>query len=426
MKRILYTLVAIFIGCIISCTPDKDEVLEMGLVDMDHIKDIKLRTSHYQLLANGKAQLEFNPLLTTKDGFTVQDSRVDHSQIEYYTSTGETLPKVFSTSDKSLIGKEINVHAKIKGADLSSNTVTFTISDPSVSDTYTEITIPVIFHLIQSNQDIAGYGGEIPMERIHLLIDKINNTFSGNVSTNAMGVDTKIRFKAAVYDPYKNKLQEPGINRIYVEKVTDAAKDQYKTFIKDQKALWPYDKYLNVWLISDRENEYDKFFYTISRTCIPRYIATEADPAKIPEGLTLSSLPENWTPVPNEVGILYKLQSIQTMVRSFGEKNENELVNGFGYYLGLLPTWGASSSAKPQDYCSDTHKYYGNDNEGYNKNQTAYKLVGDCFFLAENIMDDPVGVHRSVSQQQAQRMRWILNNSPERSAWKSDYAFTGR
>ena len=426
MKRILYTLVAIFIGCIISCTPDKDEVLEMGLVDMDHIKDIKLRTSHYQLLANGKAQLEFNPLLTTKDGFTVQDSRVDHSQIEYYTSTGETLPKVFSTSDKSLIGKEINVHAKIKGADLTSNTVTFTISDPSVSDTYTEITIPVIFHLIQSNQDIAGYGGEIPMERIHLLIDKINNTFSGNVSTNAMGVDTKIRFKAAVYDPYKNKLQEPGINRIYVEKVTDAAKDQYKTFIKDQKALWPYDKYLNEWLSSDRENEYDKFFYTISRTCIPRYIATEADPAKIPEGLTLSSLPENWTPVPNEVGILYKLQSIQTMVRSFGEKNENELVNGFGYYLGLLPTWGASSSAKPQDYCSDTHKYYGNDNEGYNKNQTAYKLVGDCFFLAENIMDDPVGVHRSVSQQQAQRMRWILNNSPERSAWKSDYAFTGR
>ena len=426
MKRILYTLVVIFIGCIISCTPDKDEVLEMGLVDMDHIKDIKLRTSHYQLLANGKAQLEFNPLLTTKDGFTVQDSRIDHSQIEYYTSTGETLPKVFSTSDKSLIGEKINVHAQIKGVDLTSNTVTFTISDPSVSDTYTEITIPVIFHLIQSNQDIAGYGGEIPMERIHLLIDKINNTFSGNVSTNAMGVDTKIRFKAAVYDPYGNKLQEPGINRIYVEKVTDAAKDQYKTFIKDQKALWPYDKYLNVWLISDRENEYDKFFYTISRTCIPRYIATETDPAKIPEGLTLSSLPENWTPVPNEVGILYKLQSIQTMVRSFGEKNENELVNGFGYYLGLLPTWGASSSAKPQDYCSDTHKYYGNDNEGYNKNQTAYKLVGDCFFLAENIMDDPVGVHRSVSQQQAQRMRWILNNSPERSAWKSDYAFTGR
>ena len=48
MKRILYTLAAIFIGCILSCTPDKDEVLEMGPVDMDHIKEIKLRTSTRQ------------------------------------------------------------------------------------------------------------------------------------------------------------------------------------------------------------------------------------------------------------------------------------------------------------------------------------------------------------------------------------------
>ena len=326
MKRILYTLAAIFIGCILSCTPDKDEVLEMGPVDMDHIKEIKLRTSHYQILADGKAQLEFKPLLTTEDGFTVQDSRVDHSQIEYYTSSGETLSKVFSTSDKSLIGKTLNVYAKIKGTEITSNTTTFTVMDPSVSNAYTEITVPVIFHLIQSNKDIAGYGGEIPMERIHLLLDKINNTFSGSVSTNAMGVDTKIRFKAAVYDPYGNKLQEPGINRIYVEEVTDEAKDQYNTFIVNQKALWPHDKYLNVWLISDRENEYDKFFYTISRTCIPRYITSGTDPAEIPEGLTLSSIPESWTPTPNEVGILYKLQSIQTMVRSFGEKNENELV----------------------------------------------------------------------------------------------------
>ena len=78
MKKILYTLAAIFIGCILSCTPDKDEILEMGLVDMDHIKEIKLRTSHYQVLADGKAQLEFNPLLTTEEGFTVQDLSLIH------------------------------------------------------------------------------------------------------------------------------------------------------------------------------------------------------------------------------------------------------------------------------------------------------------------------------------------------------------
>ncbi|MFR7809988.1 MAG: hypothetical protein ACLU4N_12320 [Butyricimonas faecihominis] len=97
----------------------------------------------------------------------------------------------------------------------------------------------------------------------------------------------------------------------------------------------------------------------------------------------------------------------------------------FRYYLGLLPTWKESGGI-PEDYCADTQKYFGNDAEGYKKNTTAYKLVKDCFFLAENIMDDPLGTHRSVSLQQSQRIRWILNNCPERSAWKSNFAFTGK
>ena len=113
------------------------------------------------------------------------------------------------------------------------------------------------------------------------------------------------------------------------------------------------------------------------------------------------------------------------MVRSFGATKENELVNAFGYYLGLLPTWKERGGI-PEDYCTDTQKYFGNDAEGYKKNTTAYKLVKDCFFLAENIMDDPLGTHRSISLQQSQRIRWILNNCPERSAWKSNFAFTGK
>ena len=374
MKRILYTLVAIFTGCITSCSPDKYDVQEMGMVDMSQVKEIKLRMSHYQVLADGKAQLEFNPLLITEDGFEVEDSRVDHSQIEYHSSSGENLQKVFSTSDKSLIGKEIKVKAKIKGQELSSNTVTFTVTDPSVLNSYTEITIPIVFHLIQSNDDITGYGGEVPMERIHLLLDKINHTFSGAVSTNATGVDTKIRFKAAEYDPYGNKLHEPGINRIYVDKITDETKDQYKTFIEIQKALWPYNQYLNVWLISDRNMEYKTFYNTITTQCIPRYIATGTDVTEQPKGLNLSPVPMEWSPAPNEVGILYKLQSIYSMVRSFGATKENELVNAFGYYLGLLPTWKERGGI-PEDYCTDTQKYFGNDAEGYKKNTTAYKLV---------------------------------------------------
>lgn len=425
MKKILYSLAIIFTGYLISCSPDKYDVQKMGIVDMEQVKEIRLRTSHFQLLADGKAQLEFSPLLLTKEGYEIADSRVDHSRIEYYTSSGERLQKTFSTSDKALIGKEIQVSAMIKGRDITSNAVAFTVVDPAVVDSYTEMTIPVVFHLIQSKDDITAYGGEVSMERIHLLLDKINHTFSGEVSRNATGVDTKIRFKPAEYGPYGNKLPEPGINRIYVDKVIDESKDQYKTFIDKQKALWPYEHYLNVWLISDRNAEYKTFYSMITTRCTPRYTIGEANLTGQPQGLTLSPVAEDWKPVPCEVGILYKLQSIYTMARTFGATSENELVSAFGYYLGLLPTWKASGS-KPEDYCMDTHKYFGNDVNGYKKNVTEYKLIKDCFFLSENIMDDPVGIHRSVTLQQSQRARWILNHCPERSAWKSNFAFTGK
>ncbi|WP_456058747.1 hypothetical protein, partial [Butyricimonas sp.] len=158
MKRFLYSITALLVGCVFSCTPDKYEVVEMGTVDMSSIKEIKLRMNHFQVLADGKAQLEFCPLLITEDGFEVQDGRVDHTQIEYYTSTGETLSKIYSTSDKSLIGQEIKVYAKIKGQDVTSNTVAFSVADPSILDTYTEITVPIVFHLVQSNNDIIEYG----------------------------------------------------------------------------------------------------------------------------------------------------------------------------------------------------------------------------------------------------------------------------
>lgn len=78
------------------------------------------------------------------------------------------------------------------------------------------------------------------------------------------------------------------------------------------------------------------------------------------------------------------------------------------------------------DHCQDTQPYYLGAPDSYKGNKTMFKAVESCFFLAENIMDDQSGVHRSVSAEQAKRMRWVLENCPERSAWKSDFAFTGK
>ena len=423
MKRINIGYMLLMMLCF-ACTPDDYDVYEMGATDMANIGQIKLCLSHYQLLADGKAELELTPVLTTKDSFEVADERVDYSAIEFRTLSGEVLPQIFSTSDLSRIGEEVKVYAQVPGYDLISDTISFTITDPSAMEDYEEITIPIVFHLIQSEGDIASYGGEIPMERIHLLLEKINNTFSGLVSRNATGVDSKIRFEPALYDPYGTLLNEPGIDRIYVSEVSDVAADQYATFITEQKAVWDYTRYLNIWLISDALGEYSTFYSTITKQCIPRYVATENDLATCPQGLSFSVVPENWEPLPNEVGIIYKLQSLFSMTRGFGGKEENELTNCLGYYLGLLPTWGESESAIPDDYCSDTFKYYGNSNQKFNT--SSHKEVGDYFFLSENVMDDPTGVHRSVSQKQALRMHWVLQHCPERAMWKSDYAFTGK
>ena len=406
----------------VSCTPDRYVYQEMPMANMEDVGQIKLCLNHFQLLADGKAEVKFTPMLTTKDSFQVTDSRIDYSQIEFRTLSGEVLPQTYSTADQSLIGKEISVYAVIKGTGLLSDTVSFTVIDPSPMDVCDEVTIPIIFHLIQSEADITSYGGEIPMERIHLLLEKINNTFSGTVSNNATGVDTKIRFEAALYDPYGTLLIEPGINRIYMDEITDEAGDQFASLIEEQKALWDYTKYLNIWLISDQQGEYDAFYRDISTQCVPRY-ANVSDLETAPQGLSLLEQPSDWEPQPNEVGIVYKLQSLLSMVRGFGKDQENELTNCLGYYLGCLPTW-SDNGTLPEDFCSDTQKYYGK--TGYSINVSMNKRMGDYYFLSENIMDDPSGVHRSVSLQQALRMHWVLQHCPERAMWKSDYAFTGK
>lgn len=406
-----------------ACTPEDYELHEMGTTDMANIGQIKLCLSHYQLLADGKAKLELTPILTTKDSFEVADERVDYSAIEFRTLSGEILPQTFSTSDLSRVGEEVKVYAQVPGYDLISDTVSFTITDPSAMEDYEEITIPIVFHLIQSEGDIASYGGEIPQERIDRLLEKINNTFSGSVSYNATGIDTKIRFRAAIYDPDGDKLNEPGIHRIYVDEVSDENEDQYASLIVNQQALWDYTKYLNIWLISDMKEEYQTFYRTISTSCIPRYMFDYGNSVDTLVGLKLSQIPNDWTPTPKEVGIIYKLQSAFLMVRAFGGTEENELTNCLGYYLGLLSTWGTSETNIPNDFCSDTHGYYGIANQGINTSNE--KRMGDYLFLSENIMDDPSGVHRSVTLQQAQRMHWVLQHCPERSCWKSDYAFTG-
>lgn len=424
-KKIIYFVGLLLWMIIESCTPDEYTVVDQNSVSPEMVARIELRQNHYQVLADGRAELELRPVMYNEEGFEIPDSRVNDDWLEYRSPDGKLLARYFSTSDKNLVGQELKVFARLKDKDIYSDTVAFTVEEPLNTEDMEEITIPVIFHLIQSNDEVVSFGGKYPAEKIDMTVLKLNQAFAGTISKNAAGVDTKIHFKAALYDPYGRQLAEPGINRIYVSEVQDDAKDRYDTFIREQQAVWSYKDYFNIWIISDAANLYKKFCNEVSWKCGPRY-KNAGFSGDIPEGLKLSVLPENWNPQPGEVGLKYKMQTLNRTKWVCSATEETELISCIGTYLGLLPTWNFGRNKFRDDYCTDT-PYYESADAGEPLNKTWYKTTAEgYYFLSENIMDDPTGLHRSITKQQCRRIRWVLENCPERSAWKSDFAFTGK
>lgn len=410
-----------------ACTPEEYTFVDNRTIDPDSIAGIRLQTNHTLLLADGRAQIEMQPVLLQKDGNEVLRSRIDDRLIEYRTLSGESISRVFATSAADKIGEKIEVYAQLKGKGLVSDTVAFEIVAPWDSESLQEISVPVVFHVIQVASEVESYGGEFETARLHSILEKLNNAFSGNVSHNPVGVDSKIRFKPALYDPDGQKLREPGIHRLVTESVSDAGNDQYETFLKEQKLVWPYDRYMNIWLVSDKANKLNGgFYFFVTSKCIPRYLTETIGSSDIPAGLSLQKLPSAWQPSARETGIIYRLETLNKLSWVTDPIYESELVFNVGEYLGLKRTWGKNKNDMSDDHCQDTQPYYLGAPDSYKGNKTMFKAVGSCFFLAENIMDDQSGVHRSVSAEQAKRMRWVLENCPERSAWKSDFAFTGK
>ena len=132
---------------------------------------------------------------------------------------------------------------------------------------------------------------------------------------------------------------------------------------------------------------------------------------------------------PSQAGIIYKLSELDVAERSFFVSNNNKKqgYNELGYYIGLfyglLPTCNYQNTKAGTDYCDDTIDYAATSTGG---NKDWYKTMDGCYFRAENIMDDPRGVHCSVSQDQTIRMRWIMDNCVGRMQWKSSRALSGK
>lgn len=412
-----------------ACSPDEEVFHDNSHVDPAIVDAVTIAPNQKMLIADGNAQIELQPTVYTKSGTTVPDTRVDDDWIEYTSDTpGVTAGRTISVSDASLAGKTVTVTAKIKSTGKTSDPVSFTIIAPK-KEQYADVrTIPVVFHVLQTKDDIDNYGGEFKQERIEMQLKRLNNMFSGAISHNPVGVNSNIKFAMAEYDQYGARLVEPGVDR---KTISDGAFQKKNgadldSLILAEHLLWPADKYLNIWLVSDRKGVVSDFANDVTAKCAPKYVVAGA--ANQPKGLKLTTY-DGQTLTPSESGIIYKISELDVTERSFFVSNNNKKqgYNELGYYIGLfyglLPTCNYSNTKAGTDYCDDTIDYAATSTGG---NQDWYKTMDGCYFRAENIMDDPRGVHCSVSQDQAIRMRWIMDNCQGRMQCKSAYAINGK
>lgn len=426
IRNISFAVVALLAT---ACSPDAEVFHDNSKVDPAIVDAVTIMPNQKRLIADGNAQIELQPTVYTKSGTKVPDSRVDDDWIEYISDTpGVVAGRVISVTDASLVGKTVTVKARVKTTGKESDPVSFSIIASKKNEFANELVIPVVFHVLQTKDDIDNYGGEFKLERVEMQLKRLNNMFSGAVSHNPVGVNTNIKFEMAQYDQYGNRLVEPGIDRKTIADGAFSKKNgsDMDSLITAERLLWSPDNYLNVWLVSDRKGVVSDFANDVTAKCAPCYVKDGA--TNVPKGLRLQEY-TGQTLKPSQAGIIYKLSELDVAERSFFVSNNNKKqgYNELGYYIGLfyglLPTCNYSNTKAGTDYCDDTIDYAATSTGG---NEDWYKTMDGCYFRAENIMDDPRGVHCSVSQDQTIRMRWIMNNCVGRMQWKSTQALSGK
>lgn len=410
-----------------SCSSDTYDIKkDIHAMDVSQITRVELKADNRFLIANGKATITFTPIVYyqyNNKEYKMLQERVNDEWFEYIPSTDKVKGKIFSTTDKELIGKQIEVKVKVKNRNIESNNCTFTVT--ASPEPMEEITVPIIFHLLRNEgeENVTGYS--FSDEMIMNVLDKLNKIFAGEISNNPVGVNTYIRFKPAIYDPSGNKLPHPGINRVIVPANTITIDSDPMEMIEKYKMDWNYKHYMNVWLIAVSK---ETPLYTIYGRLFKPYFRNAA--SEQPEGFELTPLPSGIDipfPLPAR-GILYRAENLNDPNRSYsnsGASGYNELVYYIGQYFGLNENNRFEAEEAPDNFCSDTPTY-GINKKYTGSNQTYLKETDDFFFISSNIMDDATGFHTSISLDQAKRMRWVIKNCPERSAFQSTYAFTGQ
>ncbi len=256
-------------------------------------------------------------------------------------------------------------------------------------------TIPVIFHIIHSNE-AAGSGRNISAAYVNAQLDQLNNDFRRKVgtsgyNTNAVGADTEIEFCLATLDENGNTLTEPGINRV---SITGAPfSDTYVENTIKPATQWDPEQYMNVWSCDMSGG-------------ILGY-------AQFPSQSGLSGLNTNGGAA-NTDGVVVRYTTIGSTTNPFPNAapyNEGRtLTHEVGHWLGLRHIWG-DGGCGVDDYCNDTPE---SDNSNFGC-PTGHSSCGSTD-MVQNYMDytddDCMNIY---TQDQKSRIQAVMANSPRRA-----------
>lgn len=442
-----------------SCEKEEQIILDM-MISPEDITKIELRADHKTLLPNGIAKMEFRPIVyatkevtayvrkedgtfetvVEKTEAVVPSDQVPEGLIKVYDETGKELKdRIYSTTtDKP--GMVKNFYATCR--DLKSANIPITIRElPDLS--YEEIVIPVVFHVI-SLPATSGPVYNVSVQYLEEQLKMVSDAFNSKKTTDPNGGNAKIVFKLAEYDPAGNKMQTPGMKEYVLsaseaKSVSDAtnALTGYKALLLKKKSTLIFEpsQYFNIWLI--------KFTTSTSvsgsasyKTALPTIVHTDYELNSIP-GISFKSKADKFTK--SDITDCLQAGIIVSFTPFFSPSvqgtNEFNLATPIALYYGVLETrcddYSLLNKDGDNDYCPDTYNYYTSFYPSVYKANNLDNQPEICperpmeYFTSFNVMD-VYSRKNSISVDQAKRVRQVLEQCPERYAYKSKFAFTGK
>lgn len=420
----VYAMVAIYIA-FTACTKDSFEYSILKGTDIK-VDSVAFSAGSASLIADGKSALDFIIKAYSKQKVTINgvaidsmvaipDDRIPDSEKKVFDDGGAEVGLSFSTSTATPSGKSF--YAKIAG--VQSATQSVTIKAPGAE--YSKLVIPVVFHVFELNKTDAkryAWYAEQKQEKLEELVDGLNIIFN-RIGTNAPnGASANVEFVLATTSPDGETLDKPGHNTFGYASTFNWgwASFNASTLVKNNAAalLWNPEKYLNVWVLPSA------VFYGGLTTMRPTYTLSDSPL----EGLGLqkvASASEVPLTEPESVGLMIGRDELNSTLRGPAPN----LAYRFGTFYGLFQTYTYPWDPGLTDYCDDTQKF------PINQYRDVYKQSTDgILFRAENIMDatyldynieggqNLVSRVNTLTADQVKRVRYVLENCPERMAWQ--------